>query len=156
MKLKYIIIILCSFSLACSSKRKEIKTVEIKFKKEGNLEIHNQKKKHIASFDIEIADNDFERETGLMYRENIAESQGMLFVFDKEQQLSFYMKNTLIALDILFINGEQEIINIYKNTQPMSTNTIKSLLPAKFVLELKSGSCERLGIEEGLRITYKK
>ena len=143
-------------SLACSSKRKEVKTVQIKFKKEGSLKIHNQKKEEIASFDIEIADNDFERETGLMYRENIAESQGMLFVFEREQQLSFYMKNTLIALDILFINGEQEIINIHKNTQPMSTNNIRSLYPAKFVLELKSGSCERLGINEGFRIIYKK
>ncbi len=90
----------------------------IHFKKRRHLRIE-QKEKTLAEFDIEIADTPYERQTGMMYRQHMENNQGMLFVFDQAQPLSFYMKNTPLALDLIFLNEHLEIVHIQKMHFPI-------------------------------------
>jgi uncharacterized membrane protein (UPF0127 family) len=78
----------------------------------------------------------------------------MLFVFDQEQILSFYMKNTPLSLDLLFLNGELEIIHIYKNARPNDPNAINSKFPARYVLELAAGTSDKYQIQTGDFVQY--
>lgn len=140
--------------LACTSKKKTVRTVDIQFSKEGVLTVFDGNNQPLTAFDIEIADTDFERQNGLMYRETMKDSQGMFFIFEKEKPLSFYMKNTYLALDILYINAQKEIIDIHKNTSPLDPDNIPSKLPAQYVLEIKAGLSSQIGIREGMYIKY--
>src|SRR5690606_9076978 len=79
---------------ACKNEKKSIKQTEVTFKKEGELTIYKAADSSTVSLDIEIADTEFDRETGLMYRSSMENTQGMLFVFEDEQPRFFYMKNT--------------------------------------------------------------
>lgn len=92
------------------------------------------------------------RNFGLMYRKDLPESQGMLFLFPREQRLSFWMKNTFLPLDIIFINSAQTIVHIAANTKPFSEEPIPSGFPAQFVLEVNAGFCQRHGIAIGSRV----
>ena len=78
-----------------------IETEEITFTKEGEATLLKPNGDTIQQIDIEIADNSYERQTGLMYRESMEDDQGMLFIYDNEAQRAFYMKNTYIPLDII-------------------------------------------------------
>jgi len=110
----------------------------------------------IASIDIEIADNESTREMGLMYRQVMPENMGMLFVFDREEMRSFWMKNTYIALDLIFINSDYEIVTIRENNEPLIEWSIQSDAPARYVLEVNAGYCYEHGIKEGQRIQYNR
>jgi uncharacterized membrane protein (UPF0127 family) len=143
------------FSLGCKDTQpQKIEEKVIAFKEEGSLSIINASEKTLAHFTIEIADTPYERETGLMYRKSLRESHGMLFVFDQEQILSFYMKNTPLSLDLLFLNGELEIIHIYKNARPNDPNAINSKFPARYVLELAAGTSDKYQIQTGDFVQY--
>ena len=112
----------------------------------------NQKKDSISSLDIELASTDYERQTGMMYRTEMDPNQGMLFIFDKAQPRSFYMKNTPLSLDILFLDETQTIFKIVENAQPNSIENINSEAPAKYVLELLGRHSQALQIEKGFQI----
>ena len=99
-------------------------------------------------FTIEIADDDSERSKGLMFRETMADDHGMLFVFGQTRPVSFWMKNTPMALDLLFIAEEGRISDILPG-EPLSTAAISPGEPVRFVLELKRGTAERYGIRRG-------
>lgn len=104
------------------------------------------------TFDIEIADTPEERSKGLMYRESMKDNHGMLFIFDEEQELNFWMKNTLIPLDMIFFDHDYKIVHIQHDARPCKTDpceVFSSLKPAKYVLEVKGGTAERLGITPG-------
>lgn len=91
---------------------------------------------------VEIADNPFEQSKGLMYRNNLDWNSGMLFVFDNERVQSFWMKNTLIPLDMIFIDKNHRIVDIKENTQPCKIQNCPSYIskqPAKYVLEVNAG-----------------
>ena len=93
-----------------------------------------------ATLFVEIADTDPERTTGLMNRESLPDNRGMLFVFDREEFRSFWMKNTYISLDIIFINKDKEVINIHQSTEPLNTEkSYYSDQPVQFVLEVNGG-----------------
>ena len=100
-------------------------------------------------FYVEIADDDEERRIGLMYRTELAQDAGMLFDFGEPQQLSMWMKNTLIPLDIAFIDKEGVIRRIAANTTPRSLESIRSGAAVVGVLEVNGGVFERLGVKEG-------
>lgn len=106
------------------------------------------------SFQIEIAANDTQRAYGLMFRNELDEMAGMLFIYDQKKDINMWMKNTLITLDIIFINEEGKIINISQSAQPMSLTRISSGGKAKAVLELNGGTTKRLGIDVGDEIIY--
>ncbi|MGI9541130.1 MAG: DUF192 domain-containing protein [Flavobacteriaceae bacterium] len=160
MKLKGIFLILgvLFFFSACNNTPsriiKEATVVFNVFKKEASLEIFNLNGELIKEYDIELADTPYERQTGLMYRTEMNSNHGMLFSFEDSALRTFYMKNTLISLDIIFLNESLEIISIYKNTTPNNESSIPSLVPAKYVLELRSGQSELNQFTEGMKINY--
>ena len=147
-------ILVLSVLIGCNnSSRKIIKTTEPQFKQEGVLYISRQMDT-LHKLLIEIADTPYERETGMMYRSSMKKNQGMLFVFDKEAQRSFYMKNTEIPLDIIYLNKNLEIVAIIHNAAPMDEQSLPSKVPAQFVLELLGGQSNVLGLLEGDQVSY--
>ncbi|MEO9528664.1 DUF192 domain-containing protein [Roseibium sp.] len=103
----------------------------------------------IHRFQVEVAASDRERAMGLMFREEMGPDTGMLFVFESEDQRYFWMKNTPLPLDIIFIGADGAIVSIAAGTTPFSTDTIPSGKPARFVLELNAGRAAELGIKAG-------
>lgn len=124
------------------------------FKKEGELTITDSTGKELVTIDIEIADNDYERQLGLMNRKSMEENQGMLFIFPVEKYQSFWMLNTLFSLDMLFINKEKEIVTIHKFTKPISKESYPSSKPAIYVLEVLAGFTDKYNIKEGDKIYW--
>jgi uncharacterized membrane protein (UPF0127 family) len=108
-------------------------------------------------FFVELAKNDAERETGLMYRTEMPKDHGMLFIFDKEGIYSFWMKNTLIPLDMIWIDGNNKVVFVNQNSQPCKTSNCPSTNPnvkAKYVLEINAGISKEMGIKAGDKIWY--
>lgn len=99
-------------------------------------------------FQIEIADDDGEREAGLMFRQTMPDDRGMLFVFPQTQGVGFWMKNTPMPLDLLFI-GQDGHIKAIRQGEPQSEAVIAPNEPVRFVLELKAGTAARENIKEG-------
>lgn len=124
-------------------------TKEINFSKEGELTLRKTNDSIFKTLDIEIAQTDYETQTGLMYRKSMEEHQGMLFIFQEEQPRSFYMKNTEFSLDIIYINKKKEVVSIQKNTIPYDKNSLPSGEPVLYVLEIKAGLSDRWGVEIG-------
>jgi uncharacterized membrane protein (UPF0127 family) len=124
------------------------------FKKEAELTFVDTTGNPIIKIDIEIADNDYERQLGLMNRENMEEMQGMLFIFPEEKYQSFWMFNTLFSLDMLFLNSNKEIVTIQKNTTPLSEQSYPSSKPALYVLEMNAGFCDRHNIKLGDKVFW--
>lgn len=150
-----LIILLCMAFVSCQTQtKKEIKTTEVSFKKEGELSIYQGDSLKIGNIDIEIADNEYERQTGLMYRTSMEQNQGMLFIFEDEQPRSFYMKNTSIPLDILFIDSNNTIINTIENAAPLSEESLRSQGAAQYVLELNAGMIQMWKLQSGDRIKF--
>lgn len=116
------------------------------------LEIATKSGVHI--FSIEMATTDEEKQTGLMYRKELADGKGMLFDFSPEQQISMWMKNTYISLDMIFIRADGRILRIAENTEPMSTKIISSQGPARAVLEVVAGTAQKYGIRPGDRVGH--
>ena len=125
-----------------------------KFKKEGELTFNDSSGNSIIKIDIEIADNDYERQLGLMNREGMEELQGMLFIFPVERYQSFWMLNTLFSLDMIFINKNKEIVTIHKNTAPLSQQSYPSSKPATYVLEVIAGFTDKYKINEGDKVFW--
>jgi uncharacterized membrane protein (UPF0127 family) len=108
-----------------------------------------------ASFRVEVASNDAQRMRGLMFRESLPDDQGMLFVFEQELPLSFWMKNTRIPLDMLYFDGQARLVSIQRNVPPCVTAYCPSYAaegPSRFVLELNGNRSEALGLERGAPI----
>ena len=124
------------------------------FTKEGELVFTKPDGKEISRIDIEIADNDDKRMTGLMYRTSMKENHGMLFIFPYVAEQSFWMKNTVIALDMIFVNSKLEIVKIHHNTTPFSEQSYSSGKPAEYVVEVNAGYSNRMGIKEGDKIIW--
>lgn len=103
-------------------------------------------------FFIEVAQTLEERQKGLMFREKLDRDKGMLFIFPAEQEASFWMKNTLIPLDIIWLNENKKVVFISENTQPCLKEKCPSINPgvkAKYVLELNAGLAEEIGLVKG-------
>jgi len=100
------------------------------------------------AFKIEIADDQAERTAGLMYRNFLPDNQGMLFVFDQTQQVGFWMKDTPLPLDLIFIDEGGRVAGI-REGKPLSEALISPGVPVRFVLELKKGTAAKAGIEDG-------
>lgn len=105
-------------------------------------------------FDIELAMTPAQQAQGLMFREVMAADAGMLFVYDRVQLASFWMKNTLIPLDMLFIGADGRIVNIHERAVPQSLDSVNSAGPVKAILELNGGMSARLGIRAGDRVVH--
>ncbi len=138
-------------TMACKKEAKqEIKTETIAFTKEGELTITREESGAVlAQLDIEIAETEYETQTGLMYRQSMKENQAMLFVFKDIAQHSFYMKNTQFSLDIIYIDENLKIASFQKNTKPYDETGLPSGLPVKYVLEINGGLSDTWGLQVG-------
>jgi uncharacterized membrane protein (UPF0127 family) len=103
-------------------------------------------------FQVEIADDARETSIGLMFRREMAENEGMLFDFGSEAPRSFWMQNTYIPLDMIFIKADGTIISIAERTTPLSEKPVPSKGSARFVLEVNAGMSDSLGIEPGDKV----
>jgi uncharacterized membrane protein (UPF0127 family) len=105
---------------------------------------------------VEIADDDAERARGLMFRDEMAASHGMLFVHDREEPQAYWMKNTRIPLDILYFDDDRRLVSQQRDVPPCALGNgcppYPSAAPARFVLELNAGEAARLGLEDGAKL----
>ena len=106
----------------------------------------------LARFSVELADEDAERAQGLMGRKALGPGKGMLFLYPTPREVAFWMRNTLIPLDMLFIDAGGKISRIHANAQPLDETPIPSGSPVQMVLEIAGGQAERLGLSPGMRL----
>jgi uncharacterized membrane protein (UPF0127 family) len=111
-------------------------------------------KNGVQVFSVEMATTEEEKQTGLMYRKELADGKGMLFDFNPEQEVSMWMKNTYVSLDMIFIRADGRILRIAENTEPLSTKIISSKGPARAVLEVVAGTAQKYGIRPGDRVGH--
>lgn len=111
-------------------------------------------KSGVRVFSVEMATTEEEKTQGLMYRKELPDGKGMLFDFSPEQQISMWMKNTYIPLDMIFIRADGRILRIAENTEPLSTKIISSGGLAKGVLEVIAGTAQKYGIQPGDRVAH--
>jgi hypothetical protein len=135
---------------------RESAPAEPQFTREGELSFLRADGTEITKIDIEIADDDYQRERGLMYRKQMQLQQGMLFIFEEEEIRSFWMKNTYLPLDILYVNEAREVVRIHENTPTQNENPIPSGYPAKYVVEVNAGFCAVYGIKTGDKINFNR
>jgi uncharacterized membrane protein (UPF0127 family) len=117
-----------------------------------SLEIGTATGRHV--FQVEIANNDATREHGLMDRRYMAPDHGMLFEFDREEPVSFWMKNTYIPLDMIFIAPSGVVTHIATNAEPLSERVIPSGSPCIAVLELNGGMAASIGLKVGDKVRH--
>ncbi|CAG5009909.1 hypothetical protein DYBT9275_04595 [Dyadobacter sp. CECT 9275] len=123
------------------------------FVKEGEIVFLRNGQK-IKKIDVEIAENEAEQSKGLMYRPYLPDSAGMLFIFNDSAPRNFWMKNTIIPLDIMYVDAGKKIISIAKNTKPYSEESVPSLGNAQYVVEVNAGFSERHDIKTGDAISF--
>ena len=111
-------------------------------------------KSGVQMFSVEMATTEEEKTTGLMYRKELPDGKGMLFDFSPEQDVSMWMKNTFISLDMIFIRADGRILRIAENTEPQSTKIIPSRGLAKGVLEVIAGTAKKYGIAPGDQVAH--
>lgn len=134
-----------------------VKEYEPKFKKEGELWITDSESQDtIKKVDIEIADNDSETQYGMMYRKHMDPNTGMLFLMKDERLQSFYMKNTYVSLDIIYVNSDFEVVSIQRKAEPLNTRSLPSEGPALYVLEVIGGFSDTHGIDKGDKIYFER
>jgi uncharacterized membrane protein (UPF0127 family) len=106
------------------------------------------------AFVVEVADTPARREMGLQYRRDLAQNHGMIFLFPEEEQLSFWMKNTPISLDMIFINANRRIVGIVENTTPFSLESRSVNARSQYVLEINGGLARRYGVTAGDSVRF--
>ncbi len=132
-----------------------LKEYEPTFRKEGELYFVKESDT-IKKIDIELAETQEEISYGMMYRKSMDLNTGMLFLMPGESRQSFYMKNTYVPLDIIFINKAGEVVSIQKNAEPLNTRSLPSEGPASLVLEVYGGFSDKNNITPGTKIFYER
>jgi uncharacterized protein len=105
---------------------------------------------------VEVADTETKREQGLMFRRSLPDDHGMIFVFDGEHEITMWMKNTYIPLDMVFIGNDWRVRHIAYDAEPFSTHVISSMRPASRVLEIGAGQAKKLGLSVGDSVVLQK
>lgn len=131
-----------------------IEETEYKFMKEGSLTFTDSLNNPITKIDLEIADTDFDRQLGLMFRKSMETNQGMLFIFPLQETLSFWMRNTFLPLDMIFVNADKKIVTIHKNTKILSDQSYASTESAQYVVEVVAGFADKYSIKVGDKINW--
>lgn len=149
------LLILVIFAFGCGNRPKTQDKPNLSlFEKQGTLTFLDTSGTAVTSVDIEIADSPKKRETGMMGRPMLGEKNGMLFVFEQEQYLAFWMMNTMISLDMIFINANKRIVTIQRNAVPYSQESYAADSPGQYVLEVNAGFCDRYGIQVGQSVEW--
>ncbi len=137
--------------------KKESTDKEFMFRKDGELTFIDSSSNSVkAKIDIQIADNDFDRELGLMFRKSMEENQGMLFIFPADTIQNFWMRNTFIPLDMIYINSKNDIVTIRHADKTLSDQTYSSTAPAMYVIEVNLDFTNKYKIKVGDKISWKR
>ena len=115
---------------------------------------YGDNEKKLCSFSVEIASTPREHEMGLMFRKSLEKNSGMLFIFSNDEIQFFWMKNTFIPLDMIFISSKLKITDIYYSAKPNNDSTIASKAPARFVLEVNAGMADRCKLKNGTKVKF--
>lgn len=150
----YVLILSTFLFISCNSSETNERTATQDRTLEYTSEVIfiNASGNEITAIDVAVADDDKSRTEGLMAVTDLPEDAGMLFIFDENRERSFWMANTPLSLDILFVNENFEIVRIHQNTTPYSQDNIPSEVPAKYVVEVNAGYTLRHDITEGATI----
>lgn len=152
----FLVVFLLLFSCKENNKT-SIKTEEVTFTKEGNLDIFKKETDSIITqLNIEFAESEYETQTGLMYRRRMENTEAMLFIFPDVAMHSFYMKNTAIPLDIIFIDEKMNIVSFQENAEPFNENGLSSRVPVKYVLEVNAGLVKEWSLAIGDQIAFER
>ena len=127
---------------------------EPQFIKQGELTFLKADSSEVVKIDIEIADDDLKREQGLMYRRQMELNHGMLFIFEDEDLRSFWMKNTYLPLDILYLDASRKIVKIHENVATLNEQSVPSDFPAKYVVEVNAGFSALYNLQVGDRMNF--
>jgi uncharacterized membrane protein (UPF0127 family) len=139
----FLLLLLSLTCLSCSDAKMKKLTIQKINSSSTSVSVH-----------VEVADNDEARLRGLMFRKSMGEKQGMLFVFDQDSVSPFWMKNTYLPLDILFIGDNNEIVDIVEKAQPLSEELIRPSAPYRLALEVNAGFVKQYKIEMGDRVVF--
>ena len=142
-----VVLIIVGFSAAGGETQKSVQ-------RDGELQFLRQDGSLVVSITMEIADTPEARIKGLMERWSLPELHGMLFIFDYPEMQRFWMHNTPLSLDMIFVDENRRILNTAESTTPMSKQTYGSKGSAKYVVEVRAGFSKRHGIEEGMSIQW--
>lgn len=107
-----------------------------------------------AAFRVEVADSAPARARGLMHRRTLAPDAGMLFIYDRPGRATFWMKDTLIPLDMIFADARGEVLHVHARARPLDTTPVDGGEGVKFVLEINAGLAERLGLGPGAELRH--
>lgn len=149
-----IVIAAIYFLIVNTGKTENNNDEEYMFRKDGELTFVDSSGTLKTRINIQIAQTEYDRELGLMFRKSMDDNQGMLFIFPDIQVRSFWMRNTVIPLDMIFIDDSKTVLNIAKNTTPYSDVSYPSAGPAKYVVEVNGGFCDRHGITAGSKVNW--
>lgn len=139
----------CLFTACKPNQEEEMRSRDWSFKSEATLHLISTTTDTLKELQVELADTDYSIQLGMMYREELTEDQGMLFVFEEDSPKFFYMKNTEVPLDIIYITANKRVDSYSLNAQPKDETLLKSKGAAQYVLEVKAGMVEQWGLKEG-------
>lgn len=140
----------------CSEDNRTVIDTGTEFEKEGTLAFLQPSGDTLRTIDIEIADTDRERSRGLMFRRSMGYDRGMLFIFEEADTSGFWMKNTPMSLDIIFVAPDSQVVRIAERTKPFSEEQILPHAPKQFVVEVRAGFANRFGITDSTRIRWQR
>jgi uncharacterized membrane protein (UPF0127 family) len=149
-----IVIALAAVFIIINPGKKENTETEYMFRKDGELTFTDSLGNQKAKLNIQIANTTYDRELGLMFRKHMEPDNGMLFIFPVEEPQSFWMENTFIPLDMIFVNHNKKIVTIHRDTKILSEQSYPSTAPAIYVIEVNAGYCLKHNIEEGDKIEF--
>ena len=129
---------------------------EPQFSEEGFGAFIGANEDTIAAFRLELAESSAETTQGMMYRRQVPDGTGMLFIMPDERYQSFWMRNTYVSLDIIYLSADGQVVSIQANAQPLNETPLPSEGPAKYVLEIAGGQAAALGIKPGTKWVWKR
>jgi uncharacterized protein len=145
-----------SLFAGCGGSDEPVIQTDIPFRPDGILEVLRPDGSVLTTLVIEIAEGDSARARGLMQRRSLPARGGMLFLSNEEKIQSFWMKNTPLPLDLVFIGADSSVLNIVERTLPFSESTIVSTAPAQYVLEVRAGFTARNGIDSSASVRWRR
>lgn len=121
---------------------------------ERRITFYNDGGRTTCSFSVELAITPEEHERGLMFREKLPDNGGMLFLYNDDDIRYFWMKNTFIPLDMIFLNSKRKVVGVFHAARPRDATTINSPHPARYVLEVNAGKARQCGIKAGMQARF--
>ena len=120
------------------------------------LIVYSEKGSETCRLDVELAVNPADQAKGLMFRKSMDDNAGMFFIFDRDETRHFWMRNTLISLDMIFIDNKYIVVDIHRGAKPLDEKVISSRKPARYVLEVNAGKADKCRIKPGTKVKLVK